>query len=126
MEVILLCKSRTTERFFNLPDLQRLLPPELDQLLAEPRPDVVVYVDAASFPRKNFPALIARLVASRRLHWAVIDRSRSIVDPASLFHAGAVDYIPGDAPDGLVNEERLRILARFSTRQEPSGMHPHG
>ncbi len=118
MKVLLASRSKASELLFSGVELSRLPPAEIDTALEHVRADSVMYIDFGSLPKKAAQELVSSLGASRSVHWAVLDRSRSWSDPAALFHAGAIDYLGPEAAEGTVNPARLALIESFIERSD--------
>jgi len=93
----------------------------------------IVYLDLGGLgagARGRLRALIAR---NPRILFGIIDGSGAVADPASLFHAGAVDYIGKAHTGAVLDAKRLAAVLEFArgargqfrraggeTAQEPS------
>ncbi len=126
MEVTLVTRTKALELLFGGMEPRRASPVELDELLAEPPAELLLYIDFASMGRRSLPELIERLSAARRLHWAVIDRGRVISDPAALFHAGALDYIGPEATEGFITPQRVETVLAYAARSDALGSKAKG
>jgi len=72
----------------------------------------LVYVDVRGLQKPEHSRLLKQIGAQTRVFVGIIDLGGSVDDPASLFHAGAVDYI-GKGPKGplLTPRRRKSVLA---------------
>jgi hypothetical protein len=116
MKVVLITRSKALELLFTGIDLLRLNPSEVDQASLPWGADELVYLDLGSVPKRQRDEWIDNLAATRGLRWAVIDRERTLMDPAALFWQGAVDYIGGGAAEGVVDQARLSAIQAYAER----------
>lgn len=124
MRAILLCKSRSLELLFETCP-ERMPPQDLDALSADPPDEAIIYLDAAALPKRGLADALDRLSCARHLRWAIIDRVRTIRDPASVFHSGACDYVGPDAEEGSIDSQRLDRVAAFASRLDPEASRHH-
>lgn len=116
MKAVLITRSKVLELLFDGVELVRLNPAELDPSALAWGQDELVYLDLGSVPKRQRAEWLERLAAARGLRWAVIDRGRSLEDPAALFRLGAVDFIGAEAREGVVDRGRLDDIRAFAER----------
>jgi hypothetical protein len=118
MKVVLITRSRVLELLFTGVEILRLNPSGVDLSSLPWGPEELVYLDLDSVPKRQRAEWIDRLAATRGLRWAVVDGTRSIADPATLFWQGAVDYLGKGAAEGIVDQARLLSIGDYADRIE--------
>jgi len=121
MKAVLITRSKVLELLFSGVELVRLNPAELDQSALAWGQDELVYLDLGSLPKRQHAEWLERLSADRGLRWAVIDRGRSLDDPAALFRLGAVDFIGAEAREGIVDRGRIEDIRAYAERLDNHG-----
>ena len=66
---------------------------KLGQILLDADDDTLVYVDIGRLEEPKYKKILQKLKKDPRIHFAVIDPSNHIKDPAEIFHQDAVDYV---------------------------------
>jgi hypothetical protein len=93
---------------------------EMRTTLNEANPGNLVYIDISGMDERRAMRRITTLVRRRDFHYGVLDPQGVIGDPASVFHAGAVDYVgAGSRPKTLELGRLKNVLGYLDRVREP-------
>jgi hypothetical protein len=103
-------RVKRTNEHFGKPQFSKLK--KLSEALRDATEDTLVYVDIARLEEVKYKKILRNLRKDPRIHFAVIDPTNHIKDPADIFHQNAVDYVNKQVLAKGVTAKRINRIIR--------------
>ncbi len=92
-------------------------PSNYRKILSKSSGHFFAYIDISGFNSTERPKVMTFVTRQKKFDYGIIDPDNWIKDPASLFHKGASDYIPGSFIKGTISVNRVRHAVTFYTME---------